>query len=721
MAFENILPVALRLPQTELQWPEARPALALFDQMMALRRRWRLIFLVTLLVPGLVGLALLRMPERYAATGILLYDPADAAPPGTSVEIGGADVPDEDAITASQSAIITSLPAVAALTDRLDLAARPEFNAALRQRSYFARLRDFWQMRPKAGQADSVALAAQQALAVNVLSGSRILSVSFTSRDPALAAAAANLAMQLYLDHQRAESFADLNNAQNWLQGNALTLQTELDQTETQLATARAAAGIIPGAQANLTTEAASRITASLVDAQPGLAAAQARLSSAADGDAAAANAVIAPSLQPLRKEQADLLAQVQSLEGQYGPDYPELTSARTSLTAIDSEINAETARELDAAQADVAADKAQVVSIASSLSAARAESEAEDVEATPIRALEQHEDAERAMLRSVTLQADQLAQQSALTKPDGRILSEASLPETPSSPHRALVLSSALALGFFLGLMLAGLADALDTSFRSGGEMRSALGLACLALVPEIPLPRDAPIDAPFSVFSEQMRALRTGLGLVTKNGASSQVIAITAARSDEGKTTLTLALARALALGGLRVIAIDGDIRQPSFDAIFYTLGAPGLTDHLSGLSPMDDIILQDRRTKLHVIAAGTQVREALSLFLSPRLPAMLAQLRNDYDVVLFDVPPAFALAEARVLASLADATLLCVRWGRTPRQVVRAAVTLLYEAGVNLAGVALTRVNATKHGRSGFPDAEIYQPRYGGYFRS
>jgi polysaccharide biosynthesis transport protein len=54
-------------------------------------------------------------------------------------------------------------------------------------------------------------------LAVNVLSGSRILSVSFTSRDPALAAAAANLAMQLYLDHQRAESFADLNNAQNWL------------------------------------------------------------------------------------------------------------------------------------------------------------------------------------------------------------------------------------------------------------------------------------------------------------------------------------------------------------------------------------------------------------------------------------------------------------------------------------------------------------------------
>jgi Mrp family chromosome partitioning ATPase len=96
------------------------------------------------------------------------------------------------------------------------------------------------------------------------------------------------------------------------------------------------------------------------------------------------------------------------------------------------------------------------------------------------------------------------------------------------------------------------------------------------------------------------------------------------------------------------------------------------------------------------------------------------MLAQLRNDYDVVLIDVPPAFALAEARVLAGLADSALLCVRWGRTPHRVVRAAITLLFEADVNLAGVALTRVNAVQHGRSGFPDAEIYQPRYGGYFR-
>ena len=721
MALDNLLPVPLRLPQREPDWPQSHPAPTLIDQLLALRRRWRLIFLLTLLVPGLAGIVLSRMPNRYTALGVLLYDPADASPPGTALQVGGDDTPDEDAITASQSAIITSLPAAVAMAASLHLAARPEFNAALRGRGLVARLLGRWRHRPAIAPANAVALAVQRALAVNVLSGSRVLSVSFTSRDPALAASGANFAMQHYLDHQRAQSFADLGDAQTWLEGNAWSLQTELDRTETQLVSARAAAGIITGAQADLTTEAASRITASLVDAQAGLAVAQARLSSAAHGDAAAANAAIAPSLQPLRKEQADLLAQVQSLEGQYGTAYPDLVSARTSLAAIDSEIGAETGRELDAAQADVAADQAQVAAIAGALATARAAAEAEDVESTPIRALEQHQDADRAMLRSVTLQIDQLAQQSALTKPDARILSEASLPDAPSAPRRTLVLGAALVLGFLSGILLAGLADALDTSFRSGGELRANLGLPCLALVPEISLPREAPITAPFSVFSEQMRALRTGLALVTEPGARSQVIAITAARPDEGKTTLTIALARALALSGLRVIAIDGDIRQPSFDAIFVSLGAPGLTDHLSSLAPVEDVILRDRRTPLHVIAAGTQTRDALSLFLSPRLPAMLAQLRNDYDVVLLDVPPAFALAEARVLARVADHALLCVRWGKTPRRVARAAITLLQEAGVNLAGVALTRVNAVQHGRSGFPDAEIYQPRFGGYFRS
>jgi capsular exopolysaccharide synthesis family protein len=483
-----------------------------------------------------------------------------------------------------------------------------------------------------------------------------------------------------------------------------------LDDTETQLAKARAAAGVVPGAQASLTTETASRLTASLVQAQARLAMNQARLKAAAR-DAAA----IAPNLQLLRKEQADLAAQVGALQDVYGADYPALLTTQAQLAAITAQIKAETGRAQAAARADVAADQAEIVTLQKALAVTRSQSQTEDAQSGPVRALEQRAEAGQAMLRSIALQSDLLAQDVSLTKPDARILSAAT-PTTPSMPNRLVILGASLVLGLCTGLLLAGLADALDTSFRSGIDVREKLGLSCLALVPEVSLPQQAGLAAPFSLFAEQLRALRTGLHL----GAAPRLIAIIAARPAEGKTTLTIAFARALAASGLRVLAIDGDIRQPGFDPVFNAGGAPGFTDHLAGLVALKDVLVRDPLSPLMVLPAGTQAKAALSLFLSPALDGFMTQLRESWDVVLLDVPPVFALAEGRVLARMADSALLCIRWGDTPRQVVQAAMTLLREAGVTLAGAVLTRVKVREHSRSGFADAEIYQPRYGGYFR-
>jgi polysaccharide biosynthesis transport protein len=85
-----------------------------------------------------------------------------------------------------------------------------------------------------------------------------------------------------------------------------------------------------------------------------------------------------------------------------------------------------------------------------------------------------------------------------------------------------------------------------------------------------------------------------------------------------------------------------------------------------------------------------------------------------------VLLDAPPAMAMADARVIARLVDATLLCLRWRSTPLGVVRNSLELLDQASANLIGVVLTRVDIRAHTRSGFADAEIYHPRYGGYSR-
>ncbi len=691
----------------------APPAgLPLADQLLVFRRRWRLVLACSLGVPFIALAILLTRPALYTATGIVLYAPESAGVPGDNASIPQ-DAASEDELTASQAEIITSLPAAQQIAQRLNLAAVPEFNPSLRRRGLLARL-----LLVKPHTPNALAQHVQRALSVNVLPGSRILTVSFSSRDPELSANAANLAMQLYLDHERDQSFARLTDAQNWLEKHSADVQAQLDATEARLAKARAKAGLVQGAQASLTTETVSRLAAALVQAQADMAMQQARLhAAAAGGDAAAANAAIAPNLLPLRQKQADLAAQVESLAAQYGPNYPALLAARSQLAAISHEINAEASRELDAARADLAADEAQIATLQTALKIAQTQEQSQDEESAPIRALEQRAEAGQDMLRAMTQQAGQLAQDASLTRPDARILSSAAIPASPGSAHRALILAAAALLGLCGGLLLAGLCDALDISLRSGIEISTLTGLPCHALIPETSRPYTAALEVPFSLYAEQLRALRTGLGLT---GGPCRIIAITAARPGEGKTTLSIALARALAASGLRVLAMDGDIRQPSFDPLFNTGGAKGLTDYLAGLATREEIIITDTLSGARIMPAGTQAKSALPLFLSPSLPQWLAELREEFDVILIDAPPIFALAEGRVLARQADSALLCIRWGATPRRVVAAAITLLREAGVVLAGTVLTRVDTAAHQKSGHVDAEMYQPRYGGYFQ-
>jgi capsular exopolysaccharide synthesis family protein len=285
-------------------------------------------------------------------------------------------------------------------------------------------------------------------------------------------------------------------------------------------------------------------------------------------------------------------------------------------------------------------------------------------------------------------------------------------------------MLGAAAAFGLLFGLLLVHLLELADGTFRSGEDVRACLGLRCLALIPEIGRRMrgrgqlfDYALDKPLSPFAEQIRALRAALWV---GRARPRIVAFTAARPSEGKTTVTLALARLAALCGERVVAVDCDVRQPSMGRMLGIDGGAGLIDCLQGRATLADVIRRDSATGLAVVPAGLLREDALALFMSGTMATLLQQLRQDYDLILLDAPPAHAMTDARVIAGMAEATVLCVRWHSTPFGVVRDALGLLEEAQASVAGVTLTRVDVRAHARSGFADAEVYHPRYGGYFR-
>lgn len=716
--------------------PGAAPGLGV---LLAVVRRRRLPLIATiLLVPLVAWLALGRMTPRYSAAATVLYEP-NAFSVRELQSILRVD-PTTEAVMSSQAEIVRGLTIAERVADQLHLAENPEFDAVLRKPGLLQKgLKQVsaWLDKDKAAPAaadpeearSAVALAVRDATSVAIAKSSRVLEITFTSEDRRLAAAAANLIAALYIRDQLDVKFAAVRHATDWLETRVAELRRDVRTAEERVAAYRASRGLAKGVQAGLNTEQVSRLSADLTQARNEMAQVQARLDSARGKTGAAAQAAIAPSVTLLRSQQELLGAQLQSMLARQGPRHPESLALKSQYAEASRSVGAEIARVVSAAAAELRADRERVSSLEAALRSATATQDTNDQAQVPLNALERDSEASRTLLQSVLERVQQTVQQNAIETPDARLISAATPPSQPSFPRAVPLLAAASVFGLFFGLLLAYLLELADATFRSGQDVRDLLGLPCFALVPEIPrraLRRyrigDYIAYKPLSPFAEQLRALRAGLWLGVGAGGAvrPQIIAVTAARPAEGKTTVALALARAAALAGERVALVDCDIREPGLGRLMVSEGNLGLVDCLLGHAALSDVVRHDRLTNMDFIPAGAAEIHSLGLLMSDAMTDILLALRETYDLVLLDAPPAFAMADARILARLSDATLLCLRWRSTPRNVVRNALDLLDHAHAHLIGVVLTRVDVRAHLRSGFADAEVYHPRYGGYAR-
>ena len=737
-----------------------------FALLLGIFRRRRLALIGTaVLVPLLAWVALGRITPRYSATATILYEP-NAFAARELQSILRVD-PTTEAVMYSQAEIIRGLGIAERVADHFSLTENPEFNPAMRPRGtlslwldtlraipagWLARLGIGEQFTPAVAphMVDGpplAAIAVRDMIAVNTPKASRVLEVTFTSQDRQLAAAAANLIAELYIRDQLETKFSAVRHATEWLEGRVVELRRDVGIAEDRIAAYRARNGLVKGVQAGLETEQVSRLSTDLMQARNDLAQVQARLDAARGKSGAADQAAIAPSVAPLRAQQDLLAAQLQSLLARRGPRHPDTIALQSQLAEASRSVAAEIARVVAAAEAEMRADRERVATLEEGMRTMRSAQEKNDQAQVPLNALERDAEASRTLLQSVLGRVQQTVQQTAIETPDARLISAAVPAQRPSFPRAGPLLLAAGAFGVFFGLFLAYLLEIADATFRSGDDVRNRLGLPCFALIPEVPrraLGRHRVQDyiayKPLSSFAEQLRALRAGLWLGTGAGPAHRpaqgkddrhdngkggsgrprVIAVTAARPAEGKTTVALALGRAAAMAGERVLVLDCDIREPALGRLLAPDGNLGLVDCLLGHATLEDAIRRDRLTNMDYLPAGAAETHSLGLLMSDGMADILQSLRETYDLVLLDAPPAFAMADAQVIARLADATLLCLRWRSTPRGVVRNALDLLDHARAHLIGVVLTRVDIRAHVRSGFSDAEIYHPRYGGYFR-
>jgi tyrosine-protein kinase Etk/Wzc len=198
-----------------------------------------------------------------------------------------------------------------------------------------------------------------------------------------------------------------------------------------------------------------------------------------------------------------------------------------------------------------------------------------------------------------------------------------------------------------------------------------------------------------PKSPISEAYRTLRTNLQFSSTTDPVRSFL-VTSAGPGEGKSTTTANLAIAMSLQGTRTILVDTDLRKPVVHKIFGVDKNRGLTNVLIGKMESSEVIQKSRIQNLDVIPAGILPPNPAELLGSQRMKDLVAELRESYDMCLFDSPPLIAVTDAAVLSKELDGILLVVKSGHTHREALNRGLELVRNVDSRILGVLLNDVS-------------------------
>jgi len=316
-------------------------------------------------------------------------------------------------------------------------------------------------------------------------------------------------------------------------------------------------------------------------------------------------------------------------------------------------------------------------------------------------------------------------------------IVDRAEVPGTPFSPNKQRSLLMALMLGIGGGIFIIFALNYLDDTVKSPEDVQKLLRLPALGFIPDTSVAarysayhpyyserkkppaadRSRSVDLsnlkePESLVAEHYRYVRTSLLLAPDKPP--KVMVATSALPQEGKTATTINLAVAFAQLGKKVLIMDADMRRPRIHKVFRIKNTSGISTFLAGRGRIEEIIYRyPGEPNLHVLTSGPIPPNPMELVVSRGMRELMAVLQKHYDFILIDTPPLMAGADAILLGEQSDGIILVTLGGKTPRKTIEKARDEIAKFNIKMLGVILNKVNVRKH-RAGYYS---YSYKYGG----
>jgi polysaccharide biosynthesis transport protein len=696
--------------------------LALLNTM---RRNALLVALAAVVAIGVAALALAWIPPRYRAEAVLVVKlPQNALPTEGNVAPRPSELTDAEVTSVVDA--ISSVPVLDDVVSKLHLEQDPEFNSSLRvarlepdNKGAFGRLGAALRgaivavhgfLSPAAFKDPRLETVASLAgaLKVFVKGTSRSISVQAMAREPGKAASIANAVTDAAVRRDLAEKTDATSQLEAWLGNRLSELKQRVSQSEEELERLRTSTGRFEGQTAAIVSEQLSQISKQLLETRAQLAAAQAkrseitRLRAEPDGLARAGEVLASPAVQSLRAQESRLSADLAASESKFGPRHPSVRSLRSQLSAISVRLAAETKRIVHNEADRIRLLTLQTAELERAQGELESRIETQRASSGRLKELQRDVDGDRATYQGFAIFRAKMGGLPQIERANLQVVSPAVPSLSPAWPNRkaVLLLTGLGTLG--LGFVASVLRVSLDQGLRNADQIGALLGLETAALVPLVPKrqrgrrdPARFALDVPGCALHESVRHLYTAVEAV-RAGRPHYKVLISSALPGEGKSTTSVMLAREAALVGVKTLLVCLDLRRAMQKPEGETAEHLTITTEAeSGLSVLTVRIPQHRSFRaLYLRSFWEKLQSAC----------------QDHELIIIDSPPILSVSDAKIIARIADMTILVVKWGSTKVAEASEALRQLRAIGSEAHWAVLTQVDPRRRatygdGGSGF----------------
>lgn len=733
------------LPAAEFEAPvqhdDAPRAVDLLEIGRILRRRWRIITAIAFTFTAAALVYVLSATTQYTATSTVLVDPRRANVVDTSQTVLS-NFGTDDATIESQTLLIKSGAILRRVVDRMKLATDEEFVPPPSLIGSIRGLLRFSSGSPTMSAEEIAATRAaetlQRQLKVVRQGTTFLVDISVNSQSPTKSAQIANTIADSYFEEQVRSKYEATRIAAGWLSGQLENLKKRVTVSEKAVEDYRSANNLTVSQGVTVNDQQMTDLNNKLIEARVQTAEARAKFDQVqqmakSGADPGSTNAATSSEMiTKLRTQYADIAKSSADLTARYGNLHPQVANVRAQLRDTQRLINEEVRRIVESTRHDYDVALSREKSLQKSFEELQGVSNVSGQALVQLHELRREAEANRTLYESYLARYKETSAQESLEMPDSRIVTRAVIPISPSFPKTSLVVGLALILGLGIGCAAAFLADYLDRRVKTLDEAEELLGLPALAAVPLVdvrdlarrakrgrealdrhdpnatgllppalqpPLMRYA-TEEPSSLFAESIRAIRLSVQRALRVRPA-QIVLVTSAIDNEGKTTVAVNLALSLAALNIRTLLIDCDLRNPETTRSLCPRARSGLLQVALGKEPIERAILVDRGSGLSVLPApmNSYSHATSELMFSDGIGVTFDQLRQHFELIVLDCPPLLPLVDGRALAEHADQIVLALAWDKTPRDAARAAVEMLAPVRDRILGTVLTRVDLHK----------------------